>query len=172
MPRSAKEHSERSRGLTLLQEFEKSLPDFKNLDKDQHLEFAKAIRLLCRYFDVSESRLQRDHRYALGTTITRLNELYDEYCAKDAIIASAISIVKLHIESRYLDNQDADLVHNLTSLHICPAIPNGISSEPDCGVAPIGASVRIRKNIGRLVDQAFALIDQARVDPSKVFLRE
>jgi hypothetical protein len=37
---------------------------------------------------------------------------------KTAILASAILIVKLHIESNYLDDQDANLVHNLTGLHI------------------------------------------------------
>jgi hypothetical protein len=43
--------------------------------------------------------------------------LYEEYHDKDATLASAILIVKLHIESHYLDGQDANLVHNLTGLH-------------------------------------------------------
>jgi hypothetical protein len=118
MPRSATENPERSRGPTLLQEFENSLPDFKNLDEEAHLKFVKAIRLLCAYFDISEARLRRDHFFGLRATIARLDELYDEYHAKDAILASAILFVKLHIESHYLDSQDANLVHNLTGLHI------------------------------------------------------
>jgi hypothetical protein len=61
MPRSATEHPEKSRGTNLLQAFEDSLPDFKNLDEEQHLKFVKAIRLLCRYFDISEGRLRKDH---------------------------------------------------------------------------------------------------------------
>jgi hypothetical protein len=118
MPRSATEHPEKSRGPTLLQEFENSLPDFKNLDEEQHLRFVKAIRLLCGYFEISEARLRGDHFFKLRSTIARLSELYEEYHAKDAILASAILIVKLHIESNYLDDQDANLVHNLTGLHI------------------------------------------------------
>jgi hypothetical protein len=120
MHRSASEHPEKSRETNLLQEFENSLPDFKNLDEEEHLKFVKAIRLLCGYFDISEARLRRDHLFKLKSTLTRLRELHDEYHARDAIIASAISVVKLHIESHYLDGQEAKLVHDLTGLHTDP----------------------------------------------------
>src|SRR5271155_2687529 len=108
MPRSASEHPEKSRETNLLQQFENSLPDFQNLDEEQHLKFVKAIRLLCGYFDISEARLRRDHFFKLKSTIARLSELYEEYHDKDAILASAILVVKLHIESHYLDGQDAN----------------------------------------------------------------
>jgi hypothetical protein len=117
MPRSATEHPEKSRGTNLLQEFENSLPDFKSLDEEQHLKFVKTIRLLCGYFDISEARLRREHFFELKSTIARLSELYEEYHGKDSVLASAIFIVKLHIESHYLDAPDANLVHNLTGLH-------------------------------------------------------
>lgn len=117
MPRSPAEHPEESRGTNLLQEFEDSLPDFKLLNEEQHVKFVKAIRMLCGYFDISEARLRRDHFLKLKSTVARLNEFYEEYHGKDAILASAILIVRLHIESNYLDSQDANLVHNLTGLH-------------------------------------------------------
>jgi hypothetical protein len=120
MPYSATEHPEKSRGANLLREFEDSLPVFKNLDEEQHLKFVKVIRLLCGYFDISEARLRRDHFFKLRSTIARLSELYDEYYKTDAILASAILIVRLHIESHYLDGQDAELVHNLTGLSMNP----------------------------------------------------
>ncbi len=120
MSRGATQNPEKSRGPSLLQEFENSLPDFGNLDEEQHIRFVKAINLLCGYLDISETRLRRDHFFKLRSTITRLNELYDEYHSKDGILASAILIVKLHIESHYLDSQDANLVHNLTGLHVHP----------------------------------------------------
>ena len=120
MPRNAAEHPEKSRGTTLLQEFENSLPDFKNLDEEQHLKFVKALSQLCRYFDISEARLRRDHFFKLRSTIARLSELYDEYHDKDAILASAILILKLQIESHYLEGQDANLVHNLTGPSMNP----------------------------------------------------
>ena len=170
-PRNAKEHPEKSGEPTLLEEFEDSLPDFKNLDKEQHLEFVKAIRLLCRYFDISEGRLRRDHFFKLRSTVARLNELYEEYLAKEATIASAILMVKLHIESHYLDDQDAKLVHNLTSLHVYPPIPDCVPDGSDGGTATRSASDRIHESIRRLVDRVLGLVDQARVDPGKVFMR-
>lgn len=120
MPRSATEHSEKSRRPTLLQEFEDSLPDFKSLDEEQHLRFLKAIRLMCEYFDISEARLRSAHFLKFRSTVARLDELYKEYHGEDAVLASAILNVKLHIESHYFDDQDANLVHNLTGLHIPP----------------------------------------------------
>jgi hypothetical protein len=117
---SATEHSEKSRRPALLQEFENSLPDFKSLDEEQHLRFLKAIRLMCDYFDISEARLRSGHFLKFRSTIARLDDLHKEYHGKDAVLASAISNVKLHIESHYLDDQDAHLVHSLTGLHIPP----------------------------------------------------
>jgi hypothetical protein len=120
MPRSTAKNPEKSRGPTLLEAFDNSLPDFKNLEEEQHLKFVKAIHMICVNFDISEARLRKDPFSKLRPAIARLNELYDEYHVKDAILASAILFVKLHIESRYLDSQDANLVHNLTGLHIYP----------------------------------------------------
>ena len=132
MPTSATGNPAKSRGSNLLQEFENSLPDFQNLDERQHLEFVKAIRLLCRYFGISEARLRRDHFFKFGSTIADLKELHEEYFAKNAVLASAILIVKLHIESHYLDGEDANLVRNLTGLHIYPRIP--LDCAPDQSV--------------------------------------
>jgi hypothetical protein len=122
MPRSDTKHPEKSGEHNLLQEFDNSLPDFKNLDEEQHLKFVKAIRMICAYFNVSEARLQRDDFFNFRPTIVRLVRLYEEYHDKDVILASAILIVKLHIETHYLDGQEANLVHNLTGLHTYPLI--------------------------------------------------
>jgi hypothetical protein len=120
MSRSSTKQPEKSRGPNLLHEFDNSLPDFKNIDEEQHLKFVKAIRMICAYYNVSEARLQRDDYFRLRPAIVRLSQLYEEYHVKDAILASAILIVKLHIESHYLDGQEAKLVHNLTGLHTYP----------------------------------------------------
>lgn len=171
MPRSTKEPSEKSRKPALLQEFEHSLPDFKNLDEGQHLKFLKAIRLLWRYFDISEGRLQRDDCFKLRSTIARLDELYEEYLEKDAVLASAISIIKLHIESHYLDDQDANLVRNLTGLHVYSPIPDCVPEKSEKEIAAMGASERRRETIGRVADRVLVLVDQAAADLGKVFLR-
>ena len=83
MPRNATKHSEKPRRPNLLQEFDNSLPDFKNLDEEQHLKFVKAIRMICAYYNVSEARLERDDYFSLRPAIVRLSQLYDEYHQKD-----------------------------------------------------------------------------------------
>ena len=50
--------------------------------------------------------------------INNLKQLYNQYLDSNTVIASAILIVMTHIESYYLDDQDARLVHDLTGLHI------------------------------------------------------
>ena len=50
--------------------------------------------------------------------IDRLEQLYNQYLLKNTIVASAIFIALAHIESYYLDDPDAKLLHNLTGLHI------------------------------------------------------
>jgi len=174
MSRSAKELSKKSRESTLLQEFENSLPDFKNLDKEEYLKFVKAIRLLCRHFDISENRLQRDNYSKLKSTVAHLSELYEEYLSNDTIIASAVSFVKLHVASHYLRDQDATLVHNLTSLHVYLQIPDCASDESDGAITAKGAPDRIRESMGRLVDRILGLANPWRgLSPTVVnLLRE
>jgi hypothetical protein len=121
MSESAPERCVKSRGTVLLEEFETSLPSFNDLDEDQHKRFLRAIRLLTVHYKITEDRLNKDNYSYFRATLNRLNELHDEYVAKDSVIASAILFAKTHIESYYLDDQDAKLVHNLTGLHIhCP----------------------------------------------------
>ena len=50
--------------------------------------------------------------------IDRLRQIYNQYLLKNSIVASAIFIALAHIESYYIDDPDAKLVHNLTGLHI------------------------------------------------------
>src|ERR1700727_32757 len=95
MPRSATEHPEKSRGTNLLQEFEDSLPDFQSLDEEQHLKFAKTIRLLCGYFDISEARLRREHFFKLKSTIARHCSLGGTSLLKDVFVRVARGLVRL-----------------------------------------------------------------------------
>ena len=92
----------------------------------EHPEKSREPNLLQEF---AEARLRRDHLLKLRSTIARLGELYEEYHGKDTILASAILFVKLHIESHYLVGQDANLVHNLTALHIYPRVP--LDCAPD-----------------------------------------
>jgi hypothetical protein len=110
--------STKSRGTSLLETYEDCLPDFDTLDEEQHLKFVKAIRLISDQFEISEARLERETLAQVQPMIDRLRQLYNEYLSRNTIVASAIFIALAHIESYYIDDPDAKLVHNLTSLHI------------------------------------------------------
>ena len=105
-------------GATLLEAYEQSLPNFDSLDEEQHLKFVKAIRLISDQFNISDLRFERETLAEVQPMIDRLNQLYNLYLPKNKIIASAIFIALAHIESYYIDDSDAKLVHNLTGLHI------------------------------------------------------
>jgi hypothetical protein len=94
------EPSTKLRGSSLLETYENCLPNFDNLDEEQHLKFVKAILA------------------QVQPLIDRLRQLYNQYLLKNSIVASAIFIALAHIESYYIDDPDAKLVHNLTGLHI------------------------------------------------------
>ena len=105
-------------GSTLLETYENCLPNFDNLHEEQHLKFVKAIRLISDQFKISEIRFEDQNLAQVQPSIDRLRQLYNEYLIKNSIVASAIFITLAHIESYYIDDPDAQLVHNLTGLHI------------------------------------------------------
>jgi hypothetical protein len=110
--------STKARGTYLLETYESCLPNFDSLDEEQHLKFVKAIRLISDQFSISEIRFECETLTQVQPIIDRLRELYNQYLLKNRIIASAIFIALAHIESYYIDDPDAKLVHDLTGLHI------------------------------------------------------
>jgi hypothetical protein len=123
----------KSRGTSLLETYEDCLPNFDSLDEEQHLKFVKAIRLISDQFEISETRFERQTLAQVQPMIDRLRQLYNEYLLKNTIVASAIFIALAHIESYYIDDPDAKLVHNLTGLHIHSPIQwlERTENEPD-----------------------------------------
>jgi hypothetical protein len=105
-------------GSALLEQFERHLPPFGDLDSRSYLKFLKAIHLLTTCYEVSHQELEKRGLERYLPILERLNVLLSEYMDRDRILASAIMVVKIHIESYYAEDQDARLVHNLTSLHI------------------------------------------------------
>ncbi len=121
MSERVQERFRKPRGTVLLEAFEECLPNFNNLDEEQYLQFVKAVNLLFHYFKITQSRLEREQISEVQSMIGRLRQLYNQYLESNIVIASAIFVVMTHVESYYLDDQDATLVHHLTGLHIyCP----------------------------------------------------
>jgi hypothetical protein len=62
----------------------------------------------------------RDKNFTRAKLQKRMDQVEASIERYMAALASAILIVKLHIESHYLDGQVANLDHNLTGLHTYP----------------------------------------------------
>ncbi|MBV8103305.1 MAG: hypothetical protein JO223_01520 [Hyphomicrobiales bacterium] len=118
LPEGAEEPSAKPRGTTLLEAFEDCLPNINSLDEKRHLQFVKAIDLLCHFLKLKQSWPENRQLPESRSMINNLKQLYNQYLDSNTVIASAILIVMTHIESYYLDDQDARLVHDLTGLHI------------------------------------------------------
>jgi hypothetical protein len=110
--------STKARGTSLLETYENCLPNFDGLDEEQHLKFVKAIRMISDQFKISEIRFEFESLAQVQPMIDRLRQLYNQYLPRNTIVASAIFIALAHIESYFIDDTDAKLVHNLTGLHI------------------------------------------------------
>jgi hypothetical protein len=117
--------SEKPRGTTLLEAFEDCLPNINSLDEKQHLQFVKAIDLLYHYLRLKRSWPENRQLPEPRSVLDNLRQLCSQYLDNsNIVIASAIFIVITHIESFYLDDKDARLVHDLTGLHIYRPIPS------------------------------------------------
>ena len=120
----------KSRGTTLLEEFERSLPNFNSLTEEQHSEFIKAVGLV---YERTLNKFDNEGLQQLDPTIDRLKQLHSQYADKNPLIASAIFVVMANIESYYLDDPDAKLVHNLTALQIYNPILLSSLPQYACG---------------------------------------
>ena len=123
MPETLQEAFIKGRGTILLEEFERSLPNFNNLSEERHSEFIKAIHLLNQRFRLPGDSSDKDNIFHSEQILDLLKQLHKQYIDKNQIIAAAILVVMTHIESYYLDDPDAKLVHNLTGLQISRPIP-------------------------------------------------
>jgi hypothetical protein len=137
MPETLQESIVKCRGTILLEEFERSLPNFNNLSEEQHSEFIKAIHLLNRRFRLTEGSFDKDNIFHSEQILDLLKQLHKQYLDEKQIIAAAILVVITHIESYHLDDSDAKLVHNLTGLQISRPIPLG---------SPVRSSIRMWLN--------------------------
>lgn len=108
----------KSPGTTLFEQLDRLLPYFTNLNERINLLFFRAVRLLAQETEVSEDTLDKRSFSELEPTILRLREHYSLYREQNIIIACAIFIVMAYIESYFLSDPDANLVHSLTKLYI------------------------------------------------------
>jgi hypothetical protein len=107
-----------SRGMEILDELAEVLPGLYDFDKRMDLECAAAVKLISSYWkilqpdmSIGDTRLQRE-------TMRLLNRLLIECSESNVPMACGIFIMACHIESSYLTDDAARLVHDITDIHI------------------------------------------------------
>jgi hypothetical protein len=114
-------HSIRSknhRGRELLDELATVLPNLYGFNKESDLDFASTITLLHNYWSKLKTRIDKDDRKSRSEFIRILNRMVTLYRETNLPVAYGVLVILWHIESSYLNDEEARLVHCITSIHI------------------------------------------------------
>lgn len=106
------------RGTELLKAIDYVLPYIKNSDSEEYFRYSTVINLLSTCWDILQNKFGAGDVRSRYNFISTLNELYEISRLTEVSTACGVLIVASHIEASYLDDDDAELVHSLTALHI------------------------------------------------------
>jgi hypothetical protein len=106
------------RGTELLDELTGVLPVLSNFTEEEYLDFATAIIVVNSYWVELKSHIDQDETRRRSEFIRILNRMFVLYCHASKPVASGVLVFLCHIESYYLHDDDAQLVHNITNVHI------------------------------------------------------
>ena len=110
--------SKKGRGIELLDELASVLSNLYSFDSEGDLDFASTIILLLKYCDNIKAHLNNDNtecRRELIRILTRMAILHGK---TNIPVACGVRVVVCHIESSYLNDEEARLVHCITDIHI------------------------------------------------------
>jgi hypothetical protein len=106
----------KSRGTELLDELTGVLPAISKFSEGEYIDFVAAIAVINRYLvqlngHIEESKFRSEF-------IRILNRMFVLYCRTSKPAACGVLVIVCHIESCYLTDNDAQLVRNMTNVHI------------------------------------------------------
>jgi hypothetical protein len=110
--------SKNNRGKELLDELATVLPNLYGFSKESDLDFASTITLLHNYWSKLITRIDKDDTKSRSEFIRILNRMVTLYRETNLPVAYGVLVILWHIESSYLNDEEARLVHCITSIHI------------------------------------------------------
>ncbi len=108
----------KSRGTELLDELTGVLPALSKLAEEEYLDFAATIIVIHRYWAELKSHIDKNETSRRSEFIRILNRMFVLYCHASKPVACGVLVILCHIESCYLPDDDAQLVRNITNVHI------------------------------------------------------
>lgn len=106
------------RGIELLDELASVLSNLYSFNSEGDLDFASTIILLCRYWDDIKAHIDKGNTECRSKFIRILNRMAILHGKTNIPVACAVRVVVCHIESSYLNDEEARLVHCITDIHI------------------------------------------------------
>ena len=110
--------SKNNRGRELLDELAIVLPNLYSFNKESDLDFLSTITLLHNYWSKLASRIDKDDPKLRREFIRILNRMVTLYRETNLPVVYGVLVILWHIESSYLNDEEARLVHCITSIHI------------------------------------------------------
>jgi hypothetical protein len=107
-----------SRGIELLDELASVLSNLYSFDSEGDLDFASTIILLLKYWDDIKAHANKDNTECRSELIRILNRMAILHGETNIPVACGVRVVVCHIESSYLNDEEARLVHCITDIHI------------------------------------------------------
>ena len=106
------------RGTELLDELTGVLPNLYSFNSESDLDFASTVILLNKYWTDLKARVEKGNAECRSEFIRILNRMVTLHGKTNIPVACGVQVVVCHVESSYLNDEEARLVHCLTGIHI------------------------------------------------------
>ena len=104
--------------MELLDELASVLSNLYSFNSEGDLDFASTVILLCRYWDDIKAQTGKGNTEFRSKFIRILNRMAILHSKTNIPVACGVRVVACHIESSYLNDEEARLVHCITDIHI------------------------------------------------------
>jgi hypothetical protein len=106
------------RGTELLDELASVLSNLYSFSIEDDLDFSSTIILLCKYWDDIKSASNKNNKECRNEFIRILKRMAILHGETNLPVACGVRVIVCHVESSYLNDEEARLVHRLTDIHI------------------------------------------------------
>jgi hypothetical protein len=106
------------RGTELLDELTGVLPNLYSFNSESDLDFASTVILLHKYWNDLKARVEKGNTECRSEFIRILNRMVTLHGKTNIPVACGVHVIVCHVESSYLNDEEARLVHCLTGIHI------------------------------------------------------
>jgi hypothetical protein len=106
------------RASELLDELASVLSNLYSFNSEGDLDFVSTIILLRRYWDDVRGHVDNGNTKCRNEFMRILNKMVILYGKRNIPVACAVRVIACHVESSYLNDEEARLVHCITDIHI------------------------------------------------------